>query len=57
MINYANTSYHSSKKANKGATKRAFLITMFFILGGLGLVVADHMGHDMASQRAVVAMK
>jgi hypothetical protein len=56
MIDFANNNYHSGK-ANKGATKRAFLITMFFILGGLSLVVADHVGHDMASQRAVVAMK
>jgi hypothetical protein len=57
MIDFANNNYHSGKKANKGATKRAFVITMFFILGGLILVVADHVGHDMASQRVVVAMK
>jgi uncharacterized protein YqgC (DUF456 family) len=52
MIDFANNDYHSGKKANKGAIKRGFLITMFFVLGGLGLVVADHVGHDMATQRA-----
>jgi hypothetical protein len=52
MIDFANNNYHPGKKANKGATKRAFFITMFFIFGGLSLVIADHVGHDMASQRA-----
>jgi hypothetical protein len=52
MIDFANNNYHSGKKANKGATKRGFIITLFFVFGGLSLVVADHVGHHMASQRA-----
>lgn len=45
MKNYA------SKKNNKALTVRGFVITMVFILGGLSIVVADHIGHTLQTQR------
>jgi hypothetical protein len=52
MIDFANNNYHSGKKANTSATKRAFLITLVFIFGGLSLVIVDHAGHHLQAQRA-----
>ncbi|SAK84048.1 hypothetical protein AWB81_04262 [Caballeronia arationis] len=57
MINFANNNYHSGKKANNGAAKRGFLITVFFILSGLSLVIADHAGHNLQAQRAMTSLK
>jgi hypothetical protein len=48
MIDFATKNYHSKKHSK---TLRGFLVTMIFILGGLTIVVADHIGHNLQVQR------
>lgn len=52
MNDFATKNY-ASKKNTKKATLRGFMISMIFILGGLSIVVADHIGHTLQQERAV----
>lgn len=45
MNDFASKNY-ASKKNNGKAIARGFIMTMVFILGGLSLVVADHVGQS-----------
>jgi hypothetical protein len=48
MNDFANKNYHSKKNPK---TLRGFIITILFILGGLSIVVVDHVGHNLQTQR------
>lgn len=53
MNDFANNNYHSSKKSKaKAKTVRGFLVTLMFILGGLTIVVVDHIGQNLQHARA-----
>lgn len=52
MNDFATKNY-ASKKNTKANTIRGFVITMVFILGGLSIVIADHIGHTLQQERAV----
>ncbi|SAL81750.1 hypothetical protein AWB67_05929 [Caballeronia terrestris] len=57
MIDFANNNYQSNQRNTKGQTKRVFLITLIFILGGLSLVIADHAGHDLQAERVATNLR